>query len=58
LEARRELMGQLEDIMQSRGPIGNSYLKKVWNITHERFQNIVAHPTAYDLLYEVWEQEA
>jgi peptide/nickel transport system substrate-binding protein len=58
LEARRELMGQLEDIMQSRGPIGNSYWKKVWNITHERFQNIVAHPTAYDLLYEVWEQEA
>lgn len=58
LEARREIMGQLEDIMQSRGPIGNSYWKNVWNITHERFQNVVAHPTAYDLLYEVWEKQA
>jgi peptide/nickel transport system substrate-binding protein len=58
VEARREIMSQIEDIMQSRGPIGNSYWKNVWNITHERFQNVIAHPTAYDLLYEVWEQEA
>jgi hypothetical protein len=42
--------------MQERGPIGNSYWKKVWNVTHERFQNITAHPTAYDFYYEVWEQ--
>jgi peptide/nickel transport system substrate-binding protein len=58
VEDRRAIMSQLEDIMQDRGPIGNSYWKKVWNITHERFQNVIAHPTAYDLLYEVWEQEA
>ncbi|MDX1614506.1 MAG: ABC transporter substrate-binding protein [Candidatus Promineifilaceae bacterium] len=56
IEARRSLMGQIEDIMQERGPIGNSYWKNVWNITHERFQNIVSHPTEYDLLYEVWER--
>lgn len=58
LEARREVVGRVQDIMQNRGPIGNSYWKNVWNITHERFQNITAHPTAYDQLYEVWEQEA
>jgi peptide/nickel transport system substrate-binding protein len=58
VEARRTLMGQIEDIMQDRGPIGNSYWKSVWNITHERFQGIVSHPTEYDLLYEVWEQRA
>lgn len=57
IEARREIVGQVQDIMQSRGPIGNSYWKKVWNITHERFQNVTAHPTAYDELYDVWEAE-
>jgi peptide/nickel transport system substrate-binding protein len=58
VEARRSIMSQIEDIMQERGPIGNSYWKRVWNITHERFQNVVGHPTAYDLLYEVWEKQA
>ncbi|MFQ5400587.1 MAG: ABC transporter substrate-binding protein [Anaerolineae bacterium] len=58
VEARRSLMCQLEEIMQERGPIGNSYWKNVWNITHEKFQNMKAHPTAYDLLYDVWIDEA
>ncbi len=54
VEARREIMSKIEDIMQERGPIGNSYWNKVWNITRSEFQNVVAHPTDYDLLYEVW----
>jgi peptide/nickel transport system substrate-binding protein len=58
VEARRAIMSDIEDIMQDRGPIGNSYWKRVWNITHERFQNIVGHPTAYDLLNEVWIDES
>ena len=58
VEARRSIMCQIEDIMQERGPIGNSYWKNVWNITHKRFENIVAHPTDYDLLYEAWENPA
>ncbi|MFZ0547663.1 MAG: ABC transporter substrate-binding protein [Candidatus Promineifilaceae bacterium] len=57
VEARREIMCDIEQIMQDRGPIGNSYWKNVWNITHEKFQNIQAHPTAYDLLNEVWIDE-
>lgn len=54
VEARRAIMSDIEDIMQERGPIGNSFWKSVWNITHEKFQGVVGHPTAYDLLYEVW----
>lgn len=54
VEARREIMCQIEDIMQERGPIGNSYWKNVWNITRKEFKNIKAHPTAYDLLNDVW----
>jgi peptide/nickel transport system substrate-binding protein len=54
IEARREIMCQIEDIMQQRGPIGNSYWKSVWNITRSEFQNIEAHPTSYDLLNKVW----
>ncbi|WP_420630236.1 ABC transporter substrate-binding protein [Candidatus Leptofilum sp.] len=57
VEARRAIMADIEQIMQDRGPIGNSFWKNVWNITHEKFQNIQAHPTAYDLLYDVWIDE-
>ncbi|MGD8632735.1 MAG: ABC transporter substrate-binding protein [Anaerolineales bacterium] len=54
VEARRGLMCQIEDIMQERGPIFNSFWKSVWNATASEFQNVKAHPTAYDLLYDVW----
>jgi peptide/nickel transport system substrate-binding protein len=57
VEARRSIMCKIEDIMQERGPIFNSYWKKVWNITNSKFQNVKAHPTAYDLLYDVWIKE-
>jgi len=54
VDARRELMCNIEQIMQDRGPIGNSYWKSVWNITRTEFQNMEAHPTSYYLLNEVW----
>ncbi|MCA9970994.1 MAG: ABC transporter substrate-binding protein [Anaerolineales bacterium] len=57
VEARREIMSQIETIMQDRGPIGNSFWKRIWNITSDKFVGIVGHPTAYDLLYEVWKDE-
>ena len=50
-------MCKLEDIMQERGAIGNSFWKKVWNITNSRVKNVRAHPTLYDLLYDVWIEE-
>jgi peptide/nickel transport system substrate-binding protein len=57
VEERRGLMSRIEDIMQERGPIGNSFWKNIWNITSDKFKNVQAHPTAYDLLYEVWKEE-
>jgi peptide/nickel transport system substrate-binding protein len=54
VEARRAIMCDIEDIMQERGPIGNSYWKRVWDITRSEFKNIEAHPTAYDMLNNVW----
>ena len=56
VEARRSLMCKIEDIMQERGPIFNSFWKSVWNVTNSKFQNIKAHPTAYDLMYDVWKE--
>jgi hypothetical protein len=50
-------MCKIEDIMQERGPVFNSFWKSVWNITASKFQNVKAHPTAYDLMYDVWLDE-
>jgi peptide/nickel transport system substrate-binding protein len=57
VEARRAIMCKIEDIMQERGPVFNSFWKSVWNITASKFQNVKAHPTAYDLMYDVWLDE-
>jgi len=54
VEARRSIMCKMEDIMQERGPVANSFWKNVWNITNSDFEGVQAHPTAYDLMYEVW----
>jgi peptide/nickel transport system substrate-binding protein len=54
VEARREIMSDLEDIMQERGPIANPYWKRAWNITRAEFRNVQAQPMDWDLLYEVW----
>jgi peptide/nickel transport system substrate-binding protein len=47
----------MEDIMQERGPIGNSFWKNVWNITRKEFHNVQPHPTAYYLMAEVWKEQ-
>lgn len=56
VEKRRALFCQLEQIMQERGAIGNSFWKKVWNITSKKFHNVVGHPTAYYLMNNVWKE--
>ncbi|MBN1147751.1 MAG: ABC transporter substrate-binding protein [Anaerolineales bacterium] len=58
VEERRKIMCQIEDIFIERGPIGIAYWKSVWNIVPKTFKNIQAHPTEYDLLNEVWKDEA
>ncbi len=57
VEARREIMGRIQDVFQERGPIFVSYWRNVWNITSAKFQGVQAHPTSYDLLTEVWKDE-
>ncbi len=54
VEARREVMGELQTIMRDRGPIGVSFFKKSWTLTANRVKNYAAHPTAYDSWTEVW----
>lgn len=54
VEARRELMSRIEDIMQERGPIGNSYWRNTWAVARSEFQNVSAHPANFDFLSEVW----
>jgi len=53
VEKRREIMCKLEDIQMERGSIGIAYWKAVWNIVPEKFKNMSAHPTEYDLLVNV-----
>jgi len=55
--APRQIIGELEDIMQQRGPIGNSYWTNEWEIINKSFQNVVAHPSNFDFYYEVWKQQ-
>lgn len=40
VEERRAIMANIEQIMQDRGPIGNSFWKNVWNITHENSRTL------------------
>lgn len=54
LEERRGIMCKIEDIFQERGPVANSFWKKVWRIARNNVNNIEAHPTDYDLFNEVW----
>jgi peptide/nickel transport system substrate-binding protein len=56
VEERRAIMGDIQDIFIERGPIFNSFWKRVWNITRSEFHNVVGHPTNYDLMYEVWKE--
>lgn len=54
IPARRDIMCQLETIMQERGPIGISYWRNVWTIIRSEFRNVKPHPTGYDLFYDLW----
>jgi peptide/nickel transport system substrate-binding protein len=56
VEARREIMCQLEQVQMERGPVGIAFYTNVWYIAAERFHNIRAHPTNYDHLDIVWEE--
>ena len=54
VEARREIMCQLEDIQMERGSIAIAFWTSVWYIANKRIKNVDAHPTNYDILYDAW----
>ena len=51
---RQEHVDKLMKIFQERGPVGISFYKKQWRINRPRVKGLVAHPTSYDFLTEVW----
>ncbi|MCB0196540.1 MAG: ABC transporter substrate-binding protein [Anaerolineae bacterium] len=55
ISARRRIMGRIQDIMQERGPMGNSYWATDLKIVRSTFKNIRAHPSSYELTYDIWQ---
>jgi len=45
VEKRRKIMCKMEDIMQDRGPIANSYWVKILEIVNKKVHGMQAHPT-------------
>jgi peptide/nickel transport system substrate-binding protein len=54
IEARRAIMEKLEVIQRDRGSVGIAWWQNVWEVWNPAFQNVVPHPTAYNLWREVW----
>jgi len=54
IEARRAIMKDLQRIQAERGSIAIAWWQSVWNIYNPAFQNLPAHPTAYQLWREAW----
>ncbi len=54
VDARRDLMREIQLIQQERGSIGIAFWKDLWSIADSRFENIRPHPTAYDHFQDVW----
>jgi peptide/nickel transport system substrate-binding protein len=54
VEARREIMGELERIQMERGSAGIAYWMNVWGIFNPAYQNIKPHPQRAELWKEVW----
>lgn len=54
VEARRQLMGDIQRIMQERGAIGVPYWMRVWEVFNPAFQDVVAHPTQFSQWQRIW----
>lgn len=58
IEARRKLMGQLEQIQIDRGSAGIPAFRNVWRITSKRVMNMPVHSMMVDDITEVWLSDA
>lgn len=55
INARRQIMCKIEDIMQERGPIGISYFYNTWEPAPKKAQNVEAHPSGHNTyLKKLW----
>ncbi|MGD8794127.1 MAG: ABC transporter substrate-binding protein [Anaerolineae bacterium] len=54
VEARREIMCQLQQIQLDRGSIGISYWMNTWLYHRNNIHGAKAHPTNYMLMNDVW----
>jgi peptide/nickel transport system substrate-binding protein len=54
VEARRKIFCKLEKIQQERGSIGNAFWINVWTISRKPVQGVIAHPSLYLKLDDVW----
>jgi peptide/nickel transport system substrate-binding protein len=54
IEARREIMKDIERIQSERGSIAIAWWQNIWRVSAPAFQNIGAHPTDYYLWRDLW----
>ncbi len=54
IEARREIMAELQRIQNERGSIGIAYWQNVWEGFNPKVQGINAHPNNYAMWLEIW----
>jgi peptide/nickel transport system substrate-binding protein len=54
VEARREIMKDIERIQSERGSIAIAWWQNIWRVSVPAFQNIGAHPTDYYLWRDLW----
>ncbi|MBC6440122.1 MAG: ABC transporter substrate-binding protein [Rhodospirillales bacterium] len=47
IDARREVMAELETIMQEDGPIVQPLWRAIYNVSDKRVQGYIMHPTSY-----------
>ncbi|MBM4422335.1 MAG: ABC transporter substrate-binding protein [Chloroflexi bacterium] len=57
IEARKEIMKDVERIQMERGSICTAWWQNIWRVANPAFQNIGSHPTDYYLWREVWYDE-
>jgi peptide/nickel transport system substrate-binding protein len=54
IEARREIMAELQRIQNERGSIGIAYWQNTWEGFNPKVRGINAHPNNYELWFEIW----
>lgn len=54
VEARKQQMQKIEQIMIDRGPVGTPFFKNKWAVAAKTVQGLTAHPSGYNFFRQVW----